>query len=109
MRCSQARHPRQPMHKAARRKPRSTDAQADAGHHSKTSLSPTPWHMLSLKASWVAGHVRSAATHMALVGVHVDLVANCSAASGTGLERVWNGVWNGYASGLHFGMLASSM
>ena len=101
MRCSQARHPRQPTHKAGRRKPMSTDAQADAGHPSKTSLSPKPWHMSSLMASWVAGHVRRC--------VHVDLVANCPAASGTRLERVWNGVWNGYASGLHFRTLASSM
>ena len=88
----------------------STDAPADAGYPAKTSLSPKPWHMSSLKASWVAGHVRSAATYSTWrMCVHVDLVANCSAASGTRLERVWNGVWNGYASGLHIGMLASRM
>ena len=52
-------------------------------------------HLLEGFFGGMAGRVRSVAT------VHVDLVANCSAVSGTRLERVWNGVWNGYASGLH--------
>ena len=49
-------------------------------------------------ARGMAGSVRSAATYTGHVCVHVDLVANFPAASGTRLERVWNGVWNGYAS-----------
>ena len=57
-------------------------------------------HLLEGFLGGMAGRVRSAATYMGhvCVCVRVDLVANCPAASGTRLERVWNGAWNGYAS-----------
>ena len=115
MRCSHARHARQPMHKAGRRKPMSTDAQADAGYPSKTSLSPKPWHMSSLKASWVAGHVRSAATCMARVcacGLGGKLLRCVWNTSGTGLERGLErlrerlALWN--ASKPHVNMVVST-
>ena len=115
MRCSHARHARQPMHKAGRRKPMSTDAKADAGYPSKTSLSPKPWHMSSLKASWVAGHVRSAATYMAHVcacGLGGKLLRRVWNTSGTGLERglerlrEWLALWN--ASKPHVNMVVST-
>ena len=116
MRCCHARHARQPRHKAGRRKPMSADAQADAGYPSKTSLSPTPWPMSSLKASWVAGHVRSAATYMAHVcacGLGGKLLRCVWNTSGTGLERglerlrEWLALWN--ASKPHVNMVVSTM
>ena len=115
MRCSHARHARQPMHKAGRRKAMSTDAQADAGYPSKTSLPPKPWHMSSLKASWVAGHVRSAATYMAHVcacGLGGKLLRCVWNTSGTGLERGLErlrgrlALWN--ASKPHVNMVVST-
>ena len=51
-------------------------------------------HLLEGFLGGAAGRIRSAATYVGHVGVcvcvcvHVDLVANCSAASGTRLERV---------------------
>ena len=94
----------------------STDAQADAGHSSKTSLSPKPWHMSSLKASWAAGHVRSAATYMAHVcacGLGGKLLRCVWSTSGTGLERglerlrEWLALWN--ASKHQVNMVVSTM
>ena len=108
MRCSQARHPRQPMHKAM-----STDVHADAGHPSKTSLCPKRWHMPSLKASWAAGHVRSAATYMCACGLGGKLLHCVWNTSGTGLERGLErlrerlALWN--ASMQHVNMVVSTV
>ena len=79
------------------------------------SLSPKPWHMSSLKASWVAGHVRSAATYMAHVcacGLGGELLRCVWNTSGTGLERglerlrEWLALWN--ASKPHVNMVVST-
>ena len=69
----------------------STDAQADAGYPSKTSLSPKPWHMSSLKASWVAGHARSALTEH---GACVCMWTWWQIAP-LRVEHVWNGSGTG--------------
>ena len=58
-------------------------------------------HLLEGFFGGMAGRERSVAT------VHVDLVANCSAASGTRLERLRE--WLALGSKLHVNMVVSTM